>query len=453
MFDLFQYRTWALSEAYFNDTYPTLRAWLGSGHSLDALIKKVTIEDMLPRLQALIDMNDGHPPIQGEVMALARDGQTGLPVVQTKTNQNIALIPIIGPVTKYGGMCSYGMQDYQNMISAANRSEGIDGIVLMMDTPGGTVDGTPELGLTIKQSAKPIGVFGDGVVASAGVWLASQASVIVGNKNNPTQFGSIGVLMVHQNAGKLVEAGRMPNVEIIRARQSTEKALINPFEEMSDDTRTQLVDDLSDVASQFIETVKAGRGDKLNTKLPGLFAGKMFDAATARKEGLIDSVGNLQTAVNKVAELAKTAKKTNTNSNFNNQPNNQSMDILAFLGLSKEQKAQLSAEDQTKLDTLEATLTSQEQKISELEAEKVTLSDKIKGFESAATASATEIAQLKAKVTELEKEPAAPATTIVKDEDKEASEEGKKTLGEKYATGVDAELAEMKEATKQLEIK
>lgn len=435
MLNLLQYRAWALNEAYFTRMYPAVTDAIRLGHNL---IHKKSLEDFIPNIQSLLKVSEdfGHPPVDADLqITYSRDQASGLPIAKIN-NQSIALIPVIGPLSKYGDLCSLGMQDYQNMINMANASQTIDGIVLIMDTPGGTVDGTPELGLAVKNSQKPVGVFGDAQVASAGLWIASQASVIVGNKNNPTEFGSIGVLMALPNYKNMMDAGQAPTVEIFRAQQSSEKALVNVIEPISDESRKTLQADLNDIADQFISTVKAGRGDKLNVKADGIFNGRMFNVTEAKSNGLIDSVGTLQTAVNKVAELAK-AKKKMTADPISTNSNNSDMKILELLGISKEQKAKLSAEEQAKLDAVEQNITAQESKISALETEKVSLTQRAVDAETKVAAHEAKIAEMQTK---LDEKPAGHATTVTgtKDAGKE-NEESKK-----FHTSVDDEAAAMR---------
>lgn len=311
MLELLQYRAWLLSEAYYENAYRLLNSRLQLGHDLDGLVKKQSSESIDAMIGAYLSVEDGHPPMQANVeMTFSYDEPTGLRLAKVN-GKTIALISIVGPVTKRGDLCSLGMMHYQQMLNRANAASHIDGTVLIMDTPGGTVDGTPELGLAIRTSAKPVGVFGDGQVASAGMWLASQAQVIVGNKNNPTEFGSIGVLMMLPNYQNVMDAGNLPKMKIYRAAQSYEKALVNAIEPISEDAEKQLQADLNGIASMFINTVKSGRGAKLNTKAEGLFTGRMFDVYESKQHGLIDAIGTLQTAITKVAELAKQQKAQN----------------------------------------------------------------------------------------------------------------------------------------------
>jgi len=232
-------------------------------------------------------------------------------LVKARNGSNVAVIPVVGSLTKRGEVCSYGMRDYSNEMVALNKNADVAAIVLDIESPGGTVDGTPEFGLSVKGSKKPVVAFGDNMVASAAYWVASQAKLIIGNKNNPTEFGSIGTLYIHQNFSKYIEEN-IGSVEIIRAPQSVEKNRVNPIEPLSDDQRLVIQDDLKMITKDFITAVKKGRGSRLNITAEGMFAGRMFKASEALENGMIDSIGTLADAIDEAARLA-VSKNVNSN--------------------------------------------------------------------------------------------------------------------------------------------
>jgi protease-4 len=239
--------------------------------------------------------------------------------VKSKSGQQVAIISVLGALTKRGELCSYGMRDYSNELAALNENEDIAAIVLDIESPGGTVDGTNEFGLAIKNSKKPIVAFGDGTVASAAYWVASQARWIVGNKNNPTEFGSIGTLYIHENWSTYIEEN-IGQVKIIRASQSKDKARVNSIEQLTEDQEAEIVADLTAITKDFISTVKKGRGDRLNPEAE-IFTGKMFKNSDALAHGMIDSIGSIHDAINKAAELVSSpttkSKSSNRQMKFN----------------------------------------------------------------------------------------------------------------------------------------
>ena len=84
-----------------------------------------------------------------------------------------------------------GMATIGNYIKTADKSEKIDAIILHIDSPGGTVDGTSDLAEIVKNTSKPILAFADGMMGSAAMWIGSATKEIIA-ANNKTQAGSIG---------------------------------------------------------------------------------------------------------------------------------------------------------------------------------------------------------------------------------------------------------------------
>lgn len=451
MLRLFQYRSWALAEDYFSRMFPAL---MNRSEAIERSIRKPTSEELLANITGLAG-------IDADVEFKMEWDDAAELVVAKASGKRIALTSLIGPITKYGDLCSYGTQHYQGMIDRMNRSSNIDGMVLVMDSPGGTVDGTPELALAVKQSKKPIGVFGDGMVASAALWIASQARVIVGNRNNPTEFGSIGVLVVSDNWQNMMEAGQYPKVEIIRAPQSNQKALFNSIEPVSDEVRAQILAELKDICNEFISVVKSGRGSQLNTKLEGLFAGKMFDVNIAKQNGLIDHAGTLATAINKVAELARQQSKEGTNVQTNTSAQMKFPKLSALFGFGKSKDAKevslkgssdegLTSEDNASLEAAEKKVADMEAENAQLRADNQAKADQITKLDATVSEHKTQITKLeeekKALQSKLDEKPQGQLTTVVPDENKEAktaseSESGKKN---QYATSIDAQAAEIR---------
>jgi len=121
----------------------------------------------------------------------------------------VAVIPIMGAMSRYGNYCSWGSEDMANWILEANQDPSISAIVLEINSPGGQVDGTQMLGEVIRQSQKPVVAWVAGMAASAAYWVASQAREIMMESLTTSEVGSIGVLAVHIDATKALEKERL----------------------------------------------------------------------------------------------------------------------------------------------------------------------------------------------------------------------------------------------------
>lgn len=421
---------------------------LSNGQSINHLIKKRSDEDIINRYSMIVSAADSL------IVNIQRDSESRLFIATTKHGQNIAMIPVFGALTKNGDLCSYGMRDYIGMIERANKSDKIAAIVLDMETPGGTVDGTNEFGMAVKGSKKPVVAFGDSMVASAGYWVASQAREIISNKNNPTEFGSIGVLYIHENWEAFIQK-EIGSVEIIRAPQSEDKARVNVIEPLTDDQRLDIRAELKALAKEFISTVKKGRGARLNAGEENIFTGKMYPASQAKELGMIDGLDTLQGAINRAGQLAML---TSTSGSSRAQVNTMFKSKLLSSIFGKSEKA---AEEKTPTaEEQEATIKAADQKVADLETENQKLKDekaaqdtKITELEKTVAEQKTQITTLsdekktlESKVEEqkqaLDKKPTGQATTVITDGNREA-EVSSDVKGEKeksrFRTSIDDE--------------
>lgn len=424
--NLLNVKAWALEETFFNRGYPIVMEMLRRGKDLKKL------EALDPHKQAA----------EYEAAGGRWDGKIGAYIFSSSDKKNVAVIPIVGTLTKRGDLCSYGTREYINRIQKADASEDIAGIVLEVDSPGGSVDGTAELGLTIKQCAKPTVVFGDNVVASAAYWVASQANEIFGNITNPSNFGSIGTLFIYENYQKWID-DRIGEVRIIRAPQSVDKAKVNPFEPLPEESEAEIKAELKAITTDFVKTVKGGRGSRLSSGEENIFTGKMYTREQALEMGMIDAIGTLQEAIDRAAELASGPKSKSTKSN---QSNMNFKFLSNFFGKAGDDATELTTEEQASLEDAEkklealhaerdglraivdgakaaAGIEEDEQLVATVESQVSTISDNEK-----------EIADLNKK---LEDTPAGPATTVVTDEDP--------TADASIRTSVDAELEKYSE--------
>jgi len=450
MIDILSYRQWAISQQFANTFGLMALKLLNEGKSIDHLIKKHSHESLLNRYAALAAASDGL------VVKTSWDSDAKLYVSTTKFGQNVAMIPVMGALTKRGDLCSYGMRDYIGMIDRANKSDKVAGIVLDTESPGGTVDGTNEFGLAVRSSKKPVVAFGDGMVASAAYWVASQAKEIIANKNNATEFGSIGVLYIHENYEAYI-AKEIGSVEIIRAPQSVDKARVNVIEPLTEEQRAEIKLELRDTAKAFISTVKQGRGAKLNPGEENIFTGKMYPAKDALAMGMIDNLGTLQDAINRAGQLSISTSgsaraQVNTNTMFKSK-------LLSSI-FGKSEKA--AEENKPTAEQEQATMEAADAKVVELEAENQRLKDentaqgtKITGLEATVSEQKTQALQTKVdeQKAELAKKPTGQATTVIT----EATSEGKvvtdtKVEGSngKYQTSVDKQAAEIREQNAKL---
>lgn len=175
--------------------------------------------------------------------------------------------------------------------------------ILALDTPGGSVIGTPEMAAAVHELAKikPIVTHSDGALASAGYWIGSAANAVY--VSGPTvQAGSIGVVIdrtFNPNSALREES-------IVAGRY---KRLVKSNEPLSDEARAIVQADVDYVYSLFVDAVAQYRDTTAQQVLDRMADGRVFRGQQAIDAGLVDGVSTLDALVESMA--TDPAKYTN----------------------------------------------------------------------------------------------------------------------------------------------
>lgn len=202
----------------------------------------------------------------------------------------VAVIPVQGTLSARG----YGvpMDRLRNSIRGAVNNPDVSAIVLDMDTPGGTVAGTPETAAAIREAAqqKKIIAVSNTLSASAGYWLGAQASEFVVSPS--ADVGSIGVFAMHLDVSKALESlGVSPTM--IVSSGSPYKVEGNPFAPLSDEARAYQQARVDESYDQFVRDVAQGRGTSLTNVRENFGQGRVMGADKAVALGMADRVATI----------------------------------------------------------------------------------------------------------------------------------------------------------------
>ncbi len=215
---------------------------------------------------------------------------------------SIVMIDIIGPVLKYGDVCTYGSVDYNNLVAKFANSKNIAGIILNVDSPGGQADGTAMLANTIRQASKikpVVGVVQDGIAASAAMWIIAACQEVYCTEATD-QVGSIGAYTTIYDLDKYYEAQGL-SIHTIYAPQSTDKN--KDYRDALKGDYALVQADLKFLVNDFIKDITAFRGQRLKTDKEDPFTGKMYKAGEAFRIGLTDGTKSLEQVVTRVQNL------------------------------------------------------------------------------------------------------------------------------------------------------
>ena len=182
------------------------------------------------------------------------------------------------------------------------KSERVKGVVLRIDSPGGSALASELIWQEVEQLniEKPVVVSMGDVAASGGYYIACGADAIFAEPTTIT--GSIGVFGVLPNVSKLA------NRWGIHAEQVTthpNAMLYSPMEPMTSGARAEITMQIERVYDTFLDRVAQGRGMSVE-EVDAVAQGRVWSGTEALEIGLVDRLGGLEDAVTHVAELAGT---------------------------------------------------------------------------------------------------------------------------------------------------
>lgn len=177
------------------------------------------------------------------------------------------------------------------------------GILLVVDSPGGTVYESDEAYLALreyKKSGKPIWAYFESLAASGGYYISCAADTIWANRNTLT--GSIGVI-----AGASVDAtGFLEKLGIKTAtfHAGKNKNMLNYNSPLTEEQRAIMQSIADDAYEQFTGIVASARQKSIE-EIAAIADGRIYTARQAKANGLIDSIGSLEDAQEKFQEKIK----------------------------------------------------------------------------------------------------------------------------------------------------
>jgi protease IV len=166
------------------------------------------------------------------------------------------------------------------------------GVILRINSPGGSPVQSGYIYDEIRRLRKenpdtPLYAVVTDICASGGYYIASAADKIYADK--ASIVGSIGVRM--DNFG-FVDAIDKLGIERRTLTAGKNKALLDPFLPEDEKTKAHMQAMLNEIHQQFIDSVKQGRGDRLDTSVDGLFSGLIWTGETAVDIGLVDELAS-----------------------------------------------------------------------------------------------------------------------------------------------------------------
>lgn len=233
---------------------------------------------------------------------------------------SVAIIELKGALMKEDQLCSDGTATIGSIIKKADNHPNILAIVLDVDSPGGTVDGTEALAKIVKSTGKPIVTFVDGLMASAALWIGTSADEVIASTDTD-EVGSVGVILNFADMRPVYEKqGVVFHTVVASTSPDKQKAFNDLRAGKYDEMIKEVLDPLDE---KFMNAVRENRPQVEDRHLTG----KVFFARDVMGV-FVDSIGTIETAILRAAELAE---ELNSDSNTNNLKNITSMKQFTLL--------------------------------------------------------------------------------------------------------------------------
>ncbi|MBR1375694.1 MAG: signal peptide peptidase SppA [Cardiobacteriaceae bacterium] len=214
--------------------------------------------------------------------------------VDKKPEHFVATVKIEGVISS----TSYASAEKINgALEKAFKNHGTRAVFLLINSPGGSPVQAGRIYRQIVRLKKdkkiPVYAFIDDIGASGAYYIAAAADKIYADPS--AIVGSIGVITQGVGYGELLNKIGLEDRTFTAGEH---KSFLNPARPIDDAEKAHLDSLLTELHKQFIDAVKAGRGDKLKEN-PDLFSGLFWTGTQAQKLGLIDGTDDREVILKK----------------------------------------------------------------------------------------------------------------------------------------------------------
>lgn len=208
---------------------------------------------------------------------------------------SIAIINITGAITKHDQDCGpSGMVTKSNILERCYANKNIKGVVLKIDSGGGSGDAMRLMADTISDRNKPVVAFIDDNACSAAYGIASGCDIVVANSNT-AYVGSIGTYI---SIADYTEYLKKEGISIIEVYATASKDKNIEVREALKGNVAPLRKYADKFNEMFLSMVETARKDQLKTDRSTWGTGKLYYADEAMEIGLIDAIDKFTNILN-----------------------------------------------------------------------------------------------------------------------------------------------------------
>ena len=192
--------------------------------------------------------------------------------------------------------------DYVKIIRKLREDEKVKAIVLRVNSPGGSSIASENIWrecMLAKDAGKPIVVSMGDYAASGGYYISCMADKIFAEPNTLT--GSIGVFSMIPNMTELYNEKLGIHFDTVLTSQHS--VGLNVVYDMDDFEKNHWQENTDRMYEIFLKRVAEGRG-MTRDQVHAIAQGRVWIGTKAKEIGLVDEIGNIDSAIAAAAELA-----------------------------------------------------------------------------------------------------------------------------------------------------
>ena len=183
----------------------------------------------------------------------------------------------------------------QKELAIAEKSDDIKGVVIRVNSPGGSALASDIIYNSIKNLTKPVYISMGGVAASGGYYISAAGDKIYADKETLT--GSIGVITMIPNVSELLKKAEINYSVISKGKYSDMGSLVR---DLTEDEKDKIRASSLKVYEEFVNRVAEGRNMAREEVLKSA-EGRVWLGEEAKKIGLVDEIGGIEKAVGDLA--------------------------------------------------------------------------------------------------------------------------------------------------------
>lgn len=246
-----------------------------------------------------------------EVVTMSRFQWGGIP--EDPNFKGIGLINIDGPITRSGGMSSYGMQEISSIMLKMNQDSRITGFLILADSGGGSSGAVGIMRDTISEIKKTKPVYG--LISKGGMACSAMYGILAGctkiySEDKMNIVGSAGTMVNFDGKAANTESNGVKHIRVY-ASKSTMKN--KAFEEaLNNDNYELLINELLDpINEEFLANIESDRPQLKGTDFNNGNTKFSKDAVGT----FIDGIKSFEDTFKELVSETKIYKKQSSNNN------------------------------------------------------------------------------------------------------------------------------------------